>query len=138
MFIGRLLQLHGRSRLQRYHKLANWDYILQAAQAQNPAVARIPIIGNGDILSWDDWKNHQHMLEINMHQAALDSGKLAPNSLGATAAECEGDKEVLGLCSCAMLARGALVKPWLPMEIKEQRSIDISATERLEILKKFW
>ena len=30
------------------------------------------------------------------------------------------------------------VKPWLPMEIKEQRTIDIPATERLDILRKYW
>lgn len=52
--------------------------------------------------------------------------------------ENDGDKEILGLCSCAMLGRGSLVKPWLPQELKEQRTIDISATERLEMLKRFW
>ena len=131
--------MHGRSRTQRYHKLANWEYILQAAQAQNPAIRRIPIIGNGDILSWDDWSAHQHMLEENMHNLSLKSQRIAPaDAVSADAAECEGDKEVLGLCSCAMLARGALIKPWLPTEIKEQRNIDMPATERLEILKKFW
>jgi tRNA-dihydrouridine synthase 3 len=124
--------------LQRYHKLANWEYILQAAQSQDPTIRRIPIIGNGDILSWEDWNGHQHMLESNLHNLSLKSQTLAPNAVGADPAECEGDGEVLGLCNCAMIARGALIKPWLPMEIKEQRSIDMPATERLEMLKKFW
>jgi tRNA-dihydrouridine synthase 3 len=48
------------------------------------------------------------------------------------------DPEAMGLCSCAMIGRGALIKPWLPMEIKESRHIDMSASDRLDMLKKFW
>ena len=36
-----------------------------------------------------------------------------------------------------MIGRGALIKPWIFREIKEQKFIDISSSERFEILQKF-
>ncbi|KAL4679626.1 hypothetical protein H8959_009276 [Pygathrix nigripes] len=93
-----LVTLHGRSREQRYTKLADWQYIEECVKAASP----MPLFGNGDILSFED-ANH-----------AMQTG-------------------VAGI----MIARGALLKPWLFTEIKEQRHWDISSSERLDILRDF-
>ncbi|XP_041823201.1 tRNA-dihydrouridine(47) synthase [NAD(P)(+)]-like isoform X2 [Melanotaenia boesemani] len=45
-----MITLHGRSREQRYTKLADWDYINTCANLANP----VPLFGNGDILSYED------------------------------------------------------------------------------------
>ena len=53
----KLFQLHGRSREQRYTRLADWDYISKCAQA----AGSMPLFGNGDILSYED---------VNLHREA--------------------------------------------------------------------
>ncbi|KAF7405537.1 hypothetical protein HZH66_004443 [Vespula vulgaris] len=47
-----MITVHGRSREQRYTKLADWNYIEKCAQAAKP----IPVFGNGDVLSFDDYQ----------------------------------------------------------------------------------
>uniref|UniRef100_A0A3Q1I8P7 tRNA-dihydrouridine(47) synthase [NAD(P)(+)] n=1 Tax=Anabas testudineus TaxID=64144 RepID=A0A3Q1I8P7_ANATE len=98
MITGKCLSLHGRSREQRYTKLADWDYINTCSKLASP----IPLFGNGDILSYED------------AMKARETG-------------------VSGI----MIARGALLKPWIFTEIKESRHWDISSSERLDILKDF-
>lgn len=97
--------VHGRSRLQRYKLDANWEYISQVASSESATESPIPLIGNGDIFSYQDYK-----------EKVLAHPNLSPT---------------------AMLGRGALIKPWLPTEIKEKRDWDISASERLDMLKSF-
>jgi len=94
-----MVTLHGRSREQRYTKLANWDYIGDVAEA----VAPKPLFGNGDIINYEDYNEF---------------------------------KAKSGAAGC-MLARGALVKPWVFTEIKEQRHWDISAQERLDMVRDY-
>mmetsp|Transcript_3203 Transcript_3203/g.4694 ORF Transcript_3203/g.4694 Transcript_3203/m.4694 type:complete len:255 (-) Transcript_3203:327-1091(-) len=105
------VMIHGRSRLARYSKLANWEYISQVASSQinttpleEVVIPTIPVLGNGDVFSYTDYED-----------------KIAKEGISPT----------------AMLGRGALIKPWLPTEIKERRHWDISATERLDMLKDF-
>ncbi|KAF9956769.1 tRNA-dihydrouridine(47) synthase [NAD(P)(+)]-like protein [Mortierella alpina] len=60
--------LHGRSRQQRYTKLADWDYISECA-AQDRGVPGtdnyMPLFGNGDILGPSDYYRHleQHKVD---------------------------------------------------------------------------
>uniref|UniRef100_H3C1T0 tRNA-dihydrouridine(47) synthase [NAD(P)(+)] n=1 Tax=Tetraodon nigroviridis TaxID=99883 RepID=H3C1T0_TETNG len=93
-----MITLHGRSREQRYTKLADWDYISTCSKLASP----VPLFGNGDILSYED------------AMMAKETG-------------------VSGI----MIARGALIKPWIFTEIKEKRHWDISSGERLDILRDF-
>lgn len=46
------MTVHGRSREQRYTRQADWQYIRQCAQEAAP----LPVVGNGDILSYEDYK----------------------------------------------------------------------------------
>ncbi|XP_053190253.1 tRNA-dihydrouridine(47) synthase [NAD(P)(+)]-like [Scomber japonicus] len=93
-----MITLHGRSREQRYTKLADWDYISTCSKLASP----VPLFGNGDILSYED------------AMKARETG-------------------VSGI----MIARGALIKPWIFTEIKESRHWDISSSERLDVLRDF-
>ncbi|KAJ1989196.1 tRNA-dihydrouridine(47) synthase [NAD(P)(+)]-like protein [Coemansia spiralis] len=93
--------LHGRSRQQRYTKLADWKYIGQCHKNSPSAMA---FFGGGDVLSWEDYWEHM-----------------------------EHEKR----CDGIMIGRGALIKPWVFKEIEERRVWDISATERLDMLKQF-
>eukprot|EP00298_Acanthocystis_sp_HF-20_P025581 c37697_g1_i1.p1 GENE.c37697_g1_i1~~c37697_g1_i1.p1 ORF type:complete len:391 (+),score=169.33 c37697_g1_i1:107-1174(+) len=92
------LTLHGRSRAQRYTKLADWEYVKRCS-----SISPVPLIGNGDVMSYEEFHSY------------LDNN----------------------ICSSVMIGRGALVKPWIFTEIKEKKHWDISASERLDMLKKY-
>ena len=108
------ITIHGRSRAQRYTRLANWDYIGdiakivknerdELADSEGGRYTKPWIIGNGDVYSWEDWYN-------GVEEQGVDS---------------------------IMVARGALIKPWIFEEIESKQHLDKTATERLDIIKKY-
>lgn len=122
------ITLHGRSREQRYTKLADWSYIGECAalirgyNEQRDALTdtaaepdprtqantkdgggRLFFLGNGDCYSHVDYFKH-------IDEARVDS---------------------------VMIGRGALIKPWLFEEIEKGQYLDKSASERLTYVEKF-
>lgn len=104
------ITLHGRSRQQRYTRLADWDYIsqvastLRACEEEAERERRIQFVGNGDVNSFEDWYAH-----VNANEA-IDS---------------------------VMVARGALIKPWIFQEVDAQQHLDKTSSERLDILQDY-
>ncbi len=89
--------LHARSRQQRYSRAADWNLIAQLVTERS-----IPIIGNGDILTWYEARRCQEQSK----------------------------------CASVMIARGALIKPWIFQELVEGREIEPTPEERTAIYRR--
>lgn len=112
------MTLHGRSRKQRYKNDADWDYIRTCV----------------DTL-------HESVRVWNEESRYADEAEMVPVPV-------YGNGDVYGwrdyedhLANAhvdgAMIARGALIKPWIFTEIKERRDWDISSRERLDMVRQF-
>ena len=124
------LQVHGRSREQRYTKLADWDYIGTCAEAAAP----MPLFGCGDMLSYKDYNTHRQQATGIMIARYMNIIHVLANYYYSTFSPCRlliivcvhvhivynyMYVDVLWLLSST--CRGALIKPWIFTEIKEQR-----------------
>jgi tRNA-dihydrouridine synthase 3 len=124
--------LHGRSRQQRYTREANWEYIAETAglirRLNEKADRRADTVrevderelanphrgsksGDGKVffLGNGDVYSHEHYTEHIAHA---------------------------GVDTC-MVARGALMKPWIFEEIEQGQYLDKSSSQRLEYVEKF-
>ena len=107
-----LITIHGRSREQRYTKNADWTYISECVEEAK----RLIEDENGQsrpsipVFGSGDVLSHEdyyHRMESTPGLAGV------------------------------MIARGALIKPWLFTEIKDRRTWDIAASERLDLFRKY-
>jgi tRNA-dihydrouridine synthase 3 len=92
------LTLHPRTREQRYSKPADWELIAAVVADRG-----IPIIGNGDILTWFEAKMRREQSQ----------------------------------CAAVMIARGALIKPWIFKELDEANTWAPTPIERIAIYRRF-
>ncbi|ODQ64962.1 tRNA-dihydrouridine synthase 3 [Nadsonia fulvescens var. elongata DSM 6958] len=107
------ITLHGRSRQQRYSKSADWNYIGEVAKT---------------------------VKELGQAKVEEDSRAVRPWVVGNgdcyTWEDWHNAVDNHGVDS-VMVARGALIKPWIFEEIDSKQYIDKSATERLEYIKQY-
>jgi tRNA-dihydrouridine synthase 3 len=120
------ITLHGRSRQQRYTKNADWSYIAECAaliKSYNEKKDEL-----ADTANEPDART----------QANTKDGKMYFIGNG----DCYSHVDYLDHIQNAgvdsiMVARGALIKPWIFEEIEKGQYLDKSATERLSYVEKF-
>lgn len=109
------ITLHGRTRQQRYTKSADWDYVGEVANAVRTYEAERQENKNlrdGQKIQFvgnGDCNNWEDWYK-HLENKNMDS---------------------------VMVARGALIKPWIFEEVDAQQYMDKSSKERLEILKDY-
>ncbi|KAF4762404.1 hypothetical protein N7455_003320 [Penicillium solitum] len=118
------ITLHGRSRQQRYTRQADWGYISECAALikrlnkkqdalsdtiREPDARHMPNGGKTYFIGNGDCYSHTDY-DDHVNNAGVDS---------------------------VMVARGALIKPWIFEEIQTGQYLDKSATERLAYIEKF-
>jgi len=155
--------VHGRTRQQRYSQTADWDYVRACVDAAGqrggvaaPPAAQLAAEGGYDL------RSPRLLRKWGLAPGTDLAAQLAAAAAGAGAAGAAaaadagvvrlypapipliGNGDVMsrhewrahideaGVATC-LLARGALIKPWLCTEIKEGRDWDISSGERLDM-----
>jgi tRNA-dihydrouridine synthase 3 len=118
------ITLHGRSKQQRYTRSADWSYIADCAalinrlkrdkSAQTDTIREADardLANEGHVYFVGNGDCYSHIDYYNhLEQAKVDS---------------------------VMVARGALIKPWIFEEIEKGQYLDKSASERLSYVEKF-
>ena len=116
--------LHGRSRQQRYTRSANWGYISNcAALVERYNKERYQILDTIKEPDARDLANSERLYfcgngdcySYEDYYKHIDEAKV----------------------DTVMIARGALIKPWIFEEINARQHLDKSSTERLQYIEKF-
>lgn len=109
------ITLHGRSRQQRYSREADWDYIAEVGTV---------------VKEWNE--NQKENKEATDIQPVyfVGNGDVYSHEDWYNHVNTDGIDSV-------MVARGALIKPWIFEEVEAQQYLDKSSSERLEMMGTF-
>ena len=107
--------LHGRSRQQRYTKEADWSYVQDVANV---------------VQDWNNKKEDNKELRDTQPTCFVGNGDVYTHEDWYNAVNIPGVDSV-------MVARGALIKPWIFEEVEAQQYLDKSSTERLEMIGQY-
>ena len=118
------ITLHGRSRQQRYTRNADWEYIADCATLIKDYNER------GDALADTVREPDPRTQPPNSHVYFLGNGDCYSHT--------DYDRHLREAnVDSVMVARGALIKPWIFEEIEKGQYIDKSATERLGLVERY-
>ncbi|OQN96833.1 hypothetical protein B0A48_17393 [Cryoendolithus antarcticus] len=122
------ITLHGRSRQQRYTRTADWEYIAECAAL----VSKLKESSNeaADTTHEIDARDLSSSTKSNGLPYFIGNGDILTHEDYYNAVSHGG-------VDSAMVARGALIKPWIFEEIATEQYIDKSATERLAYIEQF-
>jgi tRNA-dihydrouridine synthase 3 len=126
--------IHGRTRQQRYTKSADWGFIRKAATYAKEQLNGLPVIANGDVYSFEDYEEIVKGSDVTTTMIARGA-LVKPWSV-------RGNREDSGRPSYVSKADGVMLctmslSSRIFTEIKERRHWDISASERLDLLRDF-
>jgi tRNA-dihydrouridine synthase 3 len=109
------ITLHGRSRQQRYSKEADWEYIAEVG---------------GVVKEWNENQKEDKDATDIQPVYFVGNGDVYSHEDWYQHVNTDGIDSV-------MVARGALIKPWIFEEVDAQQYLDKSSSERLDMLGQF-
>ncbi|RPA74660.1 FMN-linked oxidoreductase [Ascobolus immersus RN42] len=133
------ITLHGRSRQQRYSRAADWSYIAETSALITRVKAEL-----ADFVDTAEFKEKSDMPQATGSSTSGEGfggwNGSSPYFIGN--GDCYSQADYYDHTTNAgvdsvMIARGALIKPWIFEEIEKKQYLDKTSTERFEYIKQF-